>query len=342
MYDVYLFTGVRALPSLESLKNTIPAFEAKDMLAVFQERIQQRTPHFLHLDLSAENAIEVFQLLRTEKATGYILPATYRQPRISVEEATPLAAAALVELQAARSSDPPIVPLHFVREQPVCWTFNITYSGNSRVYVHVDKLDGHIWQKQDLEHTWEISYFLGHRARKSHVPYSVPPFPDNLQQTYDIYLVRGATQLPALDDLIDTAPERQEPALQQQMTQRQMQLLQIALPAEKALGLLRRLEVEGAWGSLLSSAYRHPQISLEQAAPIAEEAILERQAAQRPADTLGPLRFFREEPCCWTFGAPSEQFIREGRIPGLVFASVDKLDGHVWKSEEFERFLGDN
>lgn len=67
-----------------------------------------------------------------------------------------------------------------------------------------------------------------------------------------------------------------------------------------------------------------------------EEAKLFAEAA------LGKVSFFREDPCCWTFGASSAQLIGEERIPGMIFASVDKLDGHIWTREELERFSEEN
>jgi hypothetical protein len=41
------------------------------------------------------------------------------------------------------------------------------------------------------------------------------------------------------------------------------------------------------------------------------------------------------------FGAVSEQCMKEERLPGLVFANIDKLDGHIWTVEEFDRLVGE-
>jgi hypothetical protein len=342
MYDIYLLTGVHTLPPLEDLTGSVPAFKAPEALVRFEERIQQRTPHFLQLDLDAQSAIKVFQYLRTGKAPGCILPAAYRQPRVSLEMATPLAEAEITELKAAHYPEQPAVPVRFTREEPVCWTFNATYGRNARLYARIDKLDGHIWQQEDIGRIWEMPYFLGEAARQARVPYIVAAPQGDSQQMYDIYLVRSAAKFPAPEDLASIASGLQEPALQQLMTQGNMNLLKVALPRDKALELLDRLEREGAWGSLISSAYRHPRLTREQASPLAERAIIARQAAQRPGDTLGPVRFVSEEPCCWTFGASSAQLISEDLIPGMVFASIDKLDGHVWAQEELERLTEEN
>lgn len=177
--------------------------------------------------------------------------------------------------------------------------------------------------------------------RKTKDPSIVPTPQGDFDSTYDIYLTRGADQLPKLDNLLTEAPVLQEPDLPQRMLQHSTNVLKVALPENKAIELLQRLQAEGAKGSLLPSAYRQPRISAEQAVPIAEKAIAEIQAKRRPNDTPGTVRFLREQPTCWTFGAVSEQLIREGRIPGLFYASVDKLDGHIWKPEEFDRLAGE-
>lgn len=342
LYDIYLFTGVRTLPPTEKLLTAVPAFEEPAALELFQERIQQRNPAFLSLDLKARSVIAVFQYVRSGKATGYILPAAYRQPRISSEEAFPLVEAAMLSLKADLSPEQQTTSLKFAREEPVCWAFNLTYGQRTRVSVHIDKLDGHVWQKRDLRRVWEMPYFLGEVAHKLRVPCVVPATQDDPQQTYDIYLVRGAAKLPALDDLAEAAPVLQLPVLRQLLTQRNAHLLKVGLSRTNGLELLRRLEREGAWGSLLSSAYRHPRITMAQGLPLAERALAEQQVPQRPDDTLGALHFSREEPCCWTYGASSEQLASEERIPGMIFVSVDKLDGHIWSPAEFELFLGDN
>ncbi len=48
-----------------------------------------------------------------------------------------------------------------------------------------------------------------------------------------------------------------------------------------------------------------------------------------------------EQSVCWTFGAVSEQLVKEGRIPGALYAGVDKLDGHIWKQTDLERLQGE-
>lgn len=53
---------------------------------------------------------------------------------------------------------------------------------------------------------------------------------------------------------------------------------------------------------------------------------------------FSPIKFCYEDECSWTFAAGSEQLYDEGCIPGAIFASVDKKDGHIWSRDEQERF----
>lgn len=338
MYDIYLFSGIRVAPEIEDLEASLSASEQTIDLERFQECARQDAPHFLLLDLDAQDSIKVFRWLRRGKAQGYILPAAYRHPRISQEEAKLLAEAALGNSQGAYDPAQSETSLQFSREEPVCWTFRA--SNNRKIRLHIDKLDGHLWQSSDLRKVWSIYYFLGDVAKELRDPYIVA-VSQNSSQAYDLYLTHGADKLPALDDLLSTAPVLRESELQQKMVQQNVSLLPVALPKEQALELLYRLEKEGAWGCLLSVAYRHPQIAREQAALLAKSEITKR-LGQRPGDTLGPMGFFREDPCCWTFSASSAQLISEERSPGLIFASVDKLDGHIWTREELERFSEEN
>lgn len=342
MYDIYLFTGVHMLPPHDELVHLVPVFNEPTALEQFDERIQQRTPRFLQLNLAAQDILHVFQYVRKGKAVGYILPIAYREPQISLEKALPIAEKAIAEMKATHYPEQSAVAVQFAREQPAYWTFSANYGRNKRLYAHIDKLDGHLWSRSDVERIWDMSYFLGKIANSDRVPYVVPTSQSDPQQTYDIFLVRHTRTIPDLERLVATIPSLQDSGFLQRITQQNMTLLPMDLPEKGALELLRSLEEEGALGSLLASAYRQPKITLEQAAPIAEQAIVARQAKQRPDDTLGPVRFFREEPCCWTFGASSAQLIREECIPGMVFASVDKLDGHIWKEEEFTRFLAED
>jgi hypothetical protein len=116
--------------------------------------------------------------------------------------------------------------------------------------------------------------------------------------------------------------------------------LGLDLPVEIATDLLDRLESQGARGLVVEAKYREPRISKETAFSIAERDLLERQKSY-PTVEFDPLSFRREDVMWWEFCSVSPDWIEEGRIPGALLACVDKVDGHVWTKEDFEKFAGE-
>lgn len=158
---------------------------------------------------------------------------------------------------------------------------------------------------------------------------------------YDIYLSGGCRTLPDLEDLVGEIPVLLDPIFQQKLltpSPRRPGFLGLDLPEPLAKALFQRLKSTRAVGLWLLSAYRQPRISKDQAASLAEQAIPELSAKhyQRyPGDTLGPVHFAGEQPERWVFKATSERLSKiEG---GGLWVSVDKLDGHIWTREDFER-----
>lgn len=160
---------------------------------------------------------------------------------------------------------------------------------------------------------------------------------------YDIYLSTGCRELPVLDDLVTRIPMLADPALQQKIltgSPHHPGFLGLDLPEELAQTLFRRLQTTRAVGLWLLSAYRQPRVSKEQAVKLAEPAIAElakKHFERHPDDTLGPVGFVGEKSEFWVFGARSEQLIAMDMIPGSLRVSVDKLDGHIWTREDFDR-----
>ena len=159
---------------------------------------------------------------------------------------------------------------------------------------------------------------------------------------YDLYLNAGSRALPELNDLIQVAPALADSGLQKRMLQRSpgSHFLGLDLSIDVATTLMKRLKSHKASGYIVPSAYRHPKITVEQALSIATPVISELYTKYISDHTLGPVHFVQDEPICWTFGAVSEEWVKEDRIPGALFASVDKLDGHIWQVEEFDRLRG--
>lgn len=53
---------------------------------------------------------------------------------------------------------------------------------------------------------------------------------------------------------------------------------------------------------------------------------------------FGPVHYLRETDRYWVFSAGSEQLMEEGYVPGAISACVDKIDGHVWDTDEQVRY----
>ena len=158
-------------------------------------------------------------------------------------------------------------------------------------------------------------------------------------KTYDIYLSMGCQTLPDFGDLVQEAPVLADPALHARMLQHRPRpgFLELDLSRSTATEVLQALKAAKACGYRVDSAYRKTNITVEQAAPIAEHAFTELKATRFSDVIFDPLEFIREEPVCLVFGALSPQWVEEDRIPGVLHVSVDKLDGHVWQPEEFDR-----
>ena len=160
---------------------------------------------------------------------------------------------------------------------------------------------------------------------------------------YDIYLSMGCRGLPFFEDLAEKIPAVQDLQFQQKIltpSPRRPGFLGLDLSEELAERLYRRLQTTRAVGYWLLSDYRQPRITQEQAQLLAEPAIAElavRHYQRHPNDTLGPIGFVGERPEFWVFAAKSEYLMKENYIPGNLGVSVDKLDGHIWTQEDFDR-----
>jgi hypothetical protein len=165
----------------------------------------------------------------------------------------------------------------------------------------------------------------------------------SIHNRYDVYLFIGCRTLPELDDLIQKVPALADPTVQKRILQRSPGpgFLSLDLTSDVATPLLKLLKSRQANGYVVLADYRRPRITPAQAASIARCAIAELHATRIPDHTLGPVHLVREEPVCWTYAAASEEWVKQGCIPGMLFASIDKLDGHVWQPEEFERLRGE-
>lgn len=156
--------------------------------------------------------------------------------------------------------------------------------------------------------------------------------------TFDLYLVYGCGQPPDWDTLAQLyPPTATDGALRDRLCERKTGFVGLDLPDKQtAASMLRELRRYGANGRVVDAGYRSPRVSMEVARPIAEAAIQNHISTREPRVEYKPSTFVSENAQYWTFGAESPELVEKGMIPGAFFASVDKLDGHVWTSEEFE------
>lgn len=155
MYDIYLSAGCRSLPDLGDLLRRVPKLAE----AALQEKLLARHPGFLELDVSEQDALALLERLRGSKARGQVVPAGYRTPSVSINDALPTAERFIAKLHETHFTSYTFEPVHFWREGPRWWIFlagseQLQREGVSpgAFFAYVDKLDGHVWQQPEIAH----------------------------------------------------------------------------------------------------------------------------------------------------------------------------------------------
>jgi hypothetical protein len=110
--------------------------------------------------------------------------------------------------------------------------------------------------------------------------------------------------------------------------------LPLAAARERRRGFPRR-------AALVPVGYRTPQVSAEAARERAERVLRERQK-DYPSATFEEVRLYASHPMVYTFVTLSPEWQQEGRVPGGLLCSVDKVDGHVWTAAEQEQYAKTN
>ena len=79
---------------------------------------------------------------------------------------------------------------------------------------------------------------------------------------------------------------------------------------------------------LVPVAYRQPRVTVEEAYPIAEQFLRQKQSRRYSTLTWGPIvrAAHAGEACAWAFFSGSHELQRQGYVPGGLFACVDKLE----------------
>jgi hypothetical protein len=160
---------------------------------------------------------------------------------------------------------------------------------------------------------------------------------------YDLWLSTGTRGHPQVTDFAVAFPQLTNSDLLRRMQEHFPGFIGLDLPEDIAHNLLARLQADRARGMVVASAYREPIITREAAYLIAEQVIRQQHEQRYPHYTLSPIRYAESHAHAmwWTFTAPVDELVAQGMIPGALFASIDKLDGHVWQPEDFERLFGE-
>jgi hypothetical protein len=154
MYDIHLSSACHTLPDLSDLAGKYPIL----MDAAFQARLLERVPKFLGLDMPKEDAIALWKRLESTWGRGMFVLSAYRNPKVTVEEAFPIAERAIARLQAEHCPNVEFNPVRFLSEDAMWWVFKASSEElieqgfiPGALFALVDKLDGHVWQPNELE-----------------------------------------------------------------------------------------------------------------------------------------------------------------------------------------------
>jgi hypothetical protein len=109
-----------------------------------------------------------------------------------------------------------------------------------------------------------------------------------------------------------------------------------AAPLEEVLAVLSERDVA------VPARYARPAFSRDRAHAIAAEALetaVERQTyASSDELHFDTVEYLDETPMWWTFRRSCREWLDRGLLPGSLICSIDKVDGHVWTSNEQEAF----
>lgn len=153
--DLYLTRGCATPPQLGELAAQVPALADPALRARLIQ--SAAAPGFLGLNLPDPLARALLARLAQSGAAGQVVPAAYRLPRVSQQAAQAIAARDLPPRAAAAFPGYSFNPVRYWREGPRWWIFGIISDAlvdqgyvPGGIIAYVDKLDGHIWQQDEL------------------------------------------------------------------------------------------------------------------------------------------------------------------------------------------------
>jgi hypothetical protein len=162
LYDLRLSSSkYRTLPNLSGLTEKVPAYLQSTWDNLTQTLAQKLVPGFMGLNLPADLAAELLELIEIAGGHGLVVPTGYRQPKITVEMAYPIAQQEIARIQALHLPNYELEPTKFFREDVMWWDFRarcpeLIEKGHipGSVIARVDKLDGHIWTEAEQLHLY--------------------------------------------------------------------------------------------------------------------------------------------------------------------------------------------
>jgi hypothetical protein len=156
---------------------------------------------------------------------------------------------------------------------------------------------------------------------------------------YDLWLTKGISDDCITEELKQEFPDIVTVQFLQRLQNFSPGFLDLNIPLVKAKHLLASITRCRARGLVILADYRSPKLSLEEALKIAKDFIAGYKNRAIPKYTVLETDFLREHAMWWTFGASVVEFVDANKIPSALLVSIDKLDGHIWQSEEMEHAL---
>lgn len=163
MYDIYLSSGCSRLIDVSHQAAEAPVLADS---ALHARILGQTKPGFLGLNLPANTAAELLEELLLAGGQGLVVPSAYRQPKVTLEMAYPIAKQAIAQKQETHSNYK-FEPVKFLREAAMWWEFaaiseELIQQSHipGAIHVCVDKLDGHVWTPQEQVRLYGEEYYL--------------------------------------------------------------------------------------------------------------------------------------------------------------------------------------
>ena len=159
MYDVYLLSSCSQPIDTANLPR-----EIKPLLNLTDKNSQ---PGFLGLDLSANLAAELLERLNLAGGNGFVILSAYREPKVTIEMAYPLAENAIIQKQKNHFPNFEFESVKFFSEGAMWWEFGadseeMIEQGHipGGIRLRIDKLDGHVWTLEEEASLYGEKYYL--------------------------------------------------------------------------------------------------------------------------------------------------------------------------------------